>query len=123
MSGGLAGRPPRLTHLWVFGLASPPPPFMLNVGLAGRPVADPGGGGGVQGVRTPLLGHDVGFLTLGPKLGPLLDPPPLFLLVDLRWTPVADPGCVCVTGVITPPPPMLVNVQEWGCFSRVGVFF
>ena len=40
-------------------------------------VADPGGG--VQGVRTPpLLGHDVGFLTLGPKL----DPP--FLLVDLR---------------------------------------
>ena len=42
-----------------------------------RPVADPGGGG-VQGVRPPLLGHDVGFLTLGPKL----DPP--FLLVDLR---------------------------------------
>ena len=39
-------------------------------------VADPGGGGGgVQGVRTPLLGHDVGFLTLGPKLDPLLDPP------------------------------------------------
>ena len=47
-------------------------------------------GGGVQGVRTPLLGHDVGFLTLGPKLDP-----PLFLLVDPRWTPVADPGCVC----------------------------
>ena len=41
--------------------------------------ADVKGGGGVQGVRTPpLLGHDVGFLTLGPKL----DPP--FLLVDLR---------------------------------------
>ena len=59
----------------------------------GIPVADPGGGGGpggVQGVRTPLLGHDVGFLTLGPKL----EPP--FLLLDLRWTPVADPGCVCV---------------------------
>ena len=35
--------------------------------------------GGGQGVRAPpLLGHDVGFLTLGPKL----DPP--FLLVDLR---------------------------------------
>ena len=32
------------------------------------------GGGGVQGVRTPPLGHDVGFLTLGPKL----DPPPFF---------------------------------------------
>ena len=55
-------------------------------------------GGGDQ--TPPFLGHDVGFLTLGPKL----DPPP-FLLVDLRWTPVADPGCVCVTGVITPPPP------------------
>ena len=75
----------------------------------------------------PLLGHDVGFLTLGPKLDPLLNPPPL-LLVDLRWTPVADPGCVCVTGVITPTPlecgwrhtgnaqggGVLVNVQEWG---------
>ena len=57
-----------------------------------------------QGVRTPpLLGQDVGFLTLCPKLDPLLDPPP-FLLVDLRWTPVADPGRVCVTGVITPTP-------------------
>ena len=45
---------------------------------------------------------------------------------------MADPGWVCVTGVITPPPPpwnvddvtrampkggVLVNVQEWGCFS------
>ena len=63
-------------------------------------VADPGGGG-VQGVRTPLLGHDVGFLTLGPKL----DPPP-FLLVDLRWTPVADPGCVCVCVRGDHPPPL-----------------
>ena len=33
-----------------------------------------------------LLGHDVGFLTLGTKLDPLLAPP-LFLLVDLRWIP------------------------------------
>ena len=33
----------------------------------------------------PLLCHDVGFLTLGPKLDPRL-PPPL-LLVDLIWTP------------------------------------
>ena len=45
---------------------------------------------------------------------------------------MADPGWVCVTGVITPPPPwnvddvtrampkggVLVNVQEWGCFSK-----
>ena len=53
-----------------------------------RPVADPGGGG--QGVRTPpLLGHDVGFLTLGPKLDP--------------------PLCACRPKV---------NVQEWGCFSN-----
>ena len=43
--------------------------------IIGISVADPGGG--VQGVRTsPLLGHDVGFLTLGPKL----DPPPFFCL-------------------------------------------
>ena len=55
-------------------------------------VADPGGAGCPD--PPPFLGHDVGFLTLGPKLDPLLDPPP-FLLVDLRWTPVADPGCVC----------------------------
>ena len=40
------------------------------------------GGGGVQG---SLLCHDVGFLTLGPKLDPRLAP--LFLLVDLFWTP------------------------------------
>ena len=32
-------------------------------------MADPGGG------RLSLLCHDVGFLTLGPKLDPLLDPP------------------------------------------------
>ena len=35
-------------------------------------VADPGGGG--AGGPPPLLGHDVGFLALGPKL----DPPPFF---------------------------------------------
>ena len=42
--------------------------------------ADPGGGGS----RPALLCHDVGILTLGPKLDPRL--PPL-LLVDLIWTP------------------------------------
>ena len=51
-----------------------------------------GARGGVQGVRTPPFWATVGFLTLGPKLGPP------FLLVDLRWTPVADPGCVCDRG-------------------------
>ena len=65
-------------------------------------VADPGGGVS-RGSGPPLLGHDVGFLTLGPKLDPLLNPPP-FLLVDLRWTPVADPGCVCARGDYPPPP-------------------
>ena len=62
-----------------------------------------GGGGGPGGPDPPLLGQDVGFLTLGPKL----DPP--VLLVDLRWTPVADPGCVCDRGACECP--------------RVGVFF
>ena len=107
-------------------------------------------GRGARGSAPPLLGHDVGFLTLGPKLDPLLDPPPLFLLVDLRWTPVADPGggagvitppwtctdtenlCkVCVTGTDHPPPPWNVDdvtraMSKGGgaceC-PRVGVFF
>ena len=51
-------------------------------------VADPGGGGSRGSGPPPLLGHDVGFLTLGPKLDPLLTPPPFFLLVDLRWPPL-----------------------------------
>ena len=55
-------------------------------------VADPGGGGS-RGSGPPLLGHDVGFLTLGPKLGPLLDPPPFFFACRPR--PKMDP----------PPPP------------------
>ena len=48
-----------------------------------------GSRGGGQGARTPLLGHDVGFLTLGPKMHPLL-----FLLVDLRCPPpfLKNPG-------------------------------
>ena len=34
-------------------------------------MADPGGGVGPGGLDPPpLLGHDVGFLTLGPKVGP-----------------------------------------------------
>ena len=38
------------------------------------------GGGGPGGPDPPLLGHDVGFLTLGPKL----DPPPPFVNVQ-EW--------------------------------------
>ena len=54
--------------------------------------------GGVQGVRTPpLFDHNVGFLTLGPKL----DPP---LNVDDVTRAMSKGG-------------VLVNVQEWGCFS------
>ena len=37
-----------------------------------------GSRGGSRGSAPPLLGHDVGFLTLGPKLDPLLDPPLFF---------------------------------------------
>ena len=43
--------------------------MFYEISLCALSVADPGGG--VQGVRTPPpLGHDVGFLTLGPKLDP-----------------------------------------------------
>ena len=58
------------------------------------------GGGGQGSGPPPLLGHDVGFLTLGPKL----DPPPFF-----ACRPKMGPSGgsrVCVTGVITPPPPL-----------------
>ena len=43
--------------------------------------------GGGAGGSAPLFCHDVGFLTLSPKLDPLLDPPFSFLLVDLKWPP------------------------------------
>ena len=67
------------------------------------------------GSRPPLLGHDVGFLTLGPKL----DPPPFFLLVDLRWTPVADAGCVCDRGDHPHPPWNVDDVTR--AMSKGGV--
>ena len=34
--------------------------------------------GGGKGAGPPFLGHDVGFLTVSPKLVPLLDPPPFW---------------------------------------------
>ena len=78
----------------------------------------------IQGGRPPPFGPRCRLFNIGPKVAP-----PLFLLVDLRWTPVADPGCVCDRG--DHPAPLecgwrhtgnvqggvLVNVQEWGCFS------
>ena len=36
------------------------------------------GGGGSRGSGPPFLGHDIGFLTLGPKLDPSWTPPPFF---------------------------------------------
>ena len=88
------------------------------------PVADPGGG--VQGSGPPpLLGHDVGFLTLGPKLDPLLDP-------TFFCRPTMDPSGASRGGGDHPPPTRPpwnvddvtramskggVHVQDWGCFS------
>ena len=50
--------------------------------------------------------------------------------VTIRWTPVADAGCVCVTGVITPPPLGIWMTSHGQCprggaceCPRVGVFF
>ena len=60
-------------------------------------VADPGGGGS----GPPLLGHDVGFLTLGPKL----DPPfvnvqewgyfSIFLRANDVTRTMSKGGCAC----------------------------
>ena len=41
------------------------------------------GGGGGRGSGPPLLCHDVGFLTLGPKL----DPPPFFFACRPKMDP------------------------------------
>ena len=67
---------------------------------SGRVTTSGGSRGGGAGGPDPPFGPRCRLFNIGPKVGP----PPPFLLVDLRWTPVADPGCVCVTGVITPPP-------------------
>ena len=72
-------------------------------------VADPGGRPG--GPYPPLLGHDVGFLTLGPKLDPLLDPP-LF-----ACRPKMDPSGgsrVCVWQGWLPPPPLECGWRHTG---------
>ena len=69
-------------------------------------------GGGVQGVRTPpLLGHDVGFLTL--SWGPKLDPPPFFFACrpKMQWR------ILWMTSHGQCPRGVLVNVQERGSFS------
>ena len=56
--------------------------------------ADPGGGGGSGGPDPPFLAHDVGFLTLGPTLDPLL----WLVDLDLRWTPLFKNPAFTVAG-------------------------
>ena len=58
------------------------------------------------GQDPPPLCHDVGFLTLGPKLDTRLAPPPFFLLVDLIWTPppFKNPGSAPDKGNVSPLP-------------------
>ena len=93
----------------------------------------------IQGVRTPPpFGPRCRLFNINPKVGPPLGPPP-FLLVDLRSKMDPSGGsrvCVCDRGDHPAPPPwnvddvtramskggggclVLVNVQEWGCFSK-----
>ena len=47
--------------------------------------------GGPEGPDPPFWGHDIGFLTLGPKLDPLLDPP-CRPKIDPPPTPFKNPG-------------------------------
>ena len=77
-------------------------------------------GGGVQGVRTPppppFLGHDVGFLTLGPKL----DPPPFFACRPKMDSSGGSRVCVCDRGDHPAPPPWNVDdvtraMSKGGC--------
>ena len=52
-----------------------------------------GWGGGPGGPDPPFLCHDVGFLTLGPKWGPLLDP--LFFAWRPKISKILDPPGSC----------------------------
>ena len=80
--------------------------------LGGGAVADPGG----RGSGPPFWARCRVF-NIGPKVGP----PPLF-----ACRPKMDPSggsrvCVCDRGDHPAPPwnvGVLVNVQEWGCFSN-----
>ena len=90
------------------------------------------GGGGGRGSGPPPFGPRCRLFNIGPKVGPPLGPPPLF-----SCRPKMDPSGgsrvhVCVTGVITPPPPLGMWMTSHGqcprgggaceC-PRVGVFF
>ena len=86
------------------------------------------GGGGVQGSGPPF-GPRCRLFNIGPKVGPPLGPPLFF-----ACRPKMDPSggsrvCVCDSGDHPAPLGMwmtshgqcpmgvLVNVQEWGCFT------
>ena len=103
------------------GRLATPPTFLLRTNHKGHSIR---GGGGVQGVRTPPpFGPQCRLFNIGPRV----KAPP--------WTcPDTESLCkVCVTGTDHTPPPLgmwmtshgqcprgggvLVNVQEWGCFS------
>ena len=79
-------------------------------------MADPGGGGGPGGPDPPLLGHNVGFLTLGPKVGP----PPfvnvqewgcfsIFLMADDVTRTMSKGGVLVKNPVSAPGPPPFKN--------------
>ena len=75
------------------------------------------------GGQNPFLAHYVGFLTLGPKLDPLLEPPP-FLLVHLRWTPfskILDPPLITIIIVIiiSTVIRIVVTITQWTRMFRV----
>ena len=75
-------------------------------------VADPGGGGGPGGPDLPLLGHNVGFLTLGPKVGP-----PPFVNVQ-EW------GCFSIFLMADDVTQTMSKGGGGACeCPRVGVFF
>ena len=88
------------------------------------------GGGGAGGPPPPLLGHDVGFLTLGPKLDPRLDPPPLFACRPKAKMDPSGGSRVCVWQGWSPRRPLWMTSHGQcprgggACeCPRVGVFF
>ena len=79
--------------------------------LTNPSVADPvggGGGGGGGGSGPPLLGHDVGFLTLGPKL----DPPFFACRPKMDPPPFKNPGSAPAHYGIKSSPPLPISARS-----------
>ena len=83
------------------------------------PVADPGGGGGVQGVRTPPFGPRCRLFNIGPKVGP----PPFvnvqewgcfsnFLRSDDVTRTMSKGGGVLVKNLVSVPGPPLSKILD-----------